>query len=58
MTYSKGNQCVVKGFENESDVAISMILKEHSGLSEKKPEKQVWLAGSAPKTSERQEVKL
>lgn len=58
--YSKGNQYAVRGSENGSDTAISVFLKEHSGLSEKKPEKvkQVWLADSAPHTGERREGQL
>lgn len=58
--YSKGNQYAVRGFENGSDRTISMFLKEHSGLSEKKPEKakQVWLADCAPNTDERREGQL
>lgn len=53
--YSKGNQCAVRGFENGSDITLSMFSKEPSGLSEKKPEKaeKVWLADCAPNTGER-----
>lgn len=58
--YSQGNQHAVTAFMNGSDITISMFLKEHSGLREKKPEKgnRVWLVGCAPQASERREVKL
>lgn len=58
--YSKGNRYAVRGFENGSDIAVSMFCKEHSGLSEKKPEKvkQAWSAGCAPNTGERREGQL